>query len=866
MKDRVLKQYTIVPVNLYVERDADRQLKDILSSMQRPGYVLVSRQMGKTNLLLHAKKTLQSESDIFVYLDLSNRFNNERDCFENIIDTAIATHESLLECAKEEIAQLRANNTRSFQREHTEELKILLKYIKGKLVIILDEIDALTKTAYSDNIFSQIRSIYFDRVNYPILERLTYVLSGVVEPTEIIKDPRISPFNIGQKIFLNDFSYEEFLTFIDKSGLSYINELSLKRIYFWTRGNPRMVWDLCYEIEGSNKDINEENIDDTVKKTYLTSFDRTPVDNIRELVKKDRDLREAIIQIQYGKGTELPDNIKNKLYLTGIINYDDNDSSIKIKNEIINKSLDLEWIKEIDIQSKGFIVVAIEQYEKGEYRNALDNFEKYLQESEFKEGGDLYYYYMGYSAYVLLDFTKSLAYLEKTHFKLIDQPAWYFRVLNLKGLVAYHLEKYSDSLKYLEEVVDSDRKDEIYYRSLLNYSSIALVHDNNRYKDIVINNYNKILSADLCDLKPDFINEIKSVSFYNLARIEIESGHSHTAIEYINKAYDLADKNSKPTILLTKYGLTADFDEKQEILTSIINYIDAIDLKPSDGNIDSLMSFNMDHFKDIYIKAYLSHNKLFVDKLEIKSDWIDKDSLGKALLNVAMHSIKKASSSNDIDNAIVILSDLTKNIKNIKYNIDNDTEHEILKYLAYFSNDITHKRQYIQHLRSIDIEVIDVIDIDVIANVISKFYETKKINEALRLISYAKAFKERVSFEQQINFILIDHFEAVVQYNTNNKTNAHKTASQIISTINSYTDEDIRKSYFKGHIPRIKKTSEQIIEITNTQTPPITRKSLYGRNEKVKVRYINSSVESIFKYKNVESDVASGKCIVIEKI
>jgi hypothetical protein len=118
------------------------------------------------------------------------------------------------------------------------------------LLIILDEIDALTKTNYSDRIFSQIRSIYFTRVNFPELERLTYVLSGVVEPSEIIKDPKISPFNIGQKIFLNDFVYEEFIDFVGKAKLDLKDEL-FRHIYKWTSGNPRITWDVCSEVESN---------------------------------------------------------------------------------------------------------------------------------------------------------------------------------------------------------------------------------------------------------------------------------------------------------------------------------------------------------------------------------------------------------------------------------------------------------------------------------------------------------------------------------------------------------------------------------------------------------------------------------------
>lgn len=92
MKVRLMS-CTIVPEQLYVERDADRQLKSIIDEMERPGYVLVSRQMGKTNLLIHAKDNYENDREVYVYVDFSTVDDlTERDFFRNVIDTAIETH------------------------------------------------------------------------------------------------------------------------------------------------------------------------------------------------------------------------------------------------------------------------------------------------------------------------------------------------------------------------------------------------------------------------------------------------------------------------------------------------------------------------------------------------------------------------------------------------------------------------------------------------------------------------------------------------------------------------------------------------------------------------------------------------------
>ena len=130
---------------------------NIISDMGRPGYVLVSRQMGKTNLLLNAKRKLETFDDVFVYVGVSNPFDDPKSCFENIVDTAIEANPTKFSKFAKAIFDRRNEFIETPpHKQHTNELRLLLNAIPGKLVIILDEIDALTKTKYSDQIFAQI--------------------------------------------------------------------------------------------------------------------------------------------------------------------------------------------------------------------------------------------------------------------------------------------------------------------------------------------------------------------------------------------------------------------------------------------------------------------------------------------------------------------------------------------------------------------------------------------------------------------------------------------------------------------------------------------------------------------------------------
>lgn len=398
--EKILKKYTTIPEHLYVYRNADIQLKEIIEEMQRPGYVLVARQMGKTNLLLNAKRTLENDNRLLIYVDLSNLYDDERDCYRNIINNIIELNINLFKSIESEIEKIKAK-VLTPHNEYSRCLREILKVFSGDIVIILDEVDALMSVYYSDNIFSQIRSTYFSRTTFPVFERLTYVLSGVVEPTELIKDLNKSPFNIGDKIYLNDFTKDEHEDFVRKSELKITHEIS-NEIFEWTNGNPRLTFDICSEVENSILEgiqPSKELLQDIVKKKYLTFFDVSPIDHIRELVKTDRQIRRAISLINKNQSNNLNDAIKIKLYLHGIID-SEFDKETKIKNKIIEQSLSENWIKSIDFPSIDKDEYGLEIINSKKFKYFLDKFKDRINSSDPYRLKDLIltgrYYLLGF--------------------------------------------------------------------------------------------------------------------------------------------------------------------------------------------------------------------------------------------------------------------------------------------------------------------------------------------------------------------------------------------------------------------------------------------------------------------------------------
>ena len=78
-----------------------------------------------------------------------------------------------------------------------------------RLVVFVDEIDTTLRLDFTDDFFAAIRFLYQNRAADPDLHRLSFVLIGVATPGDLIKDAARTPFNIGHRIDLTDFTLDE---------------------------------------------------------------------------------------------------------------------------------------------------------------------------------------------------------------------------------------------------------------------------------------------------------------------------------------------------------------------------------------------------------------------------------------------------------------------------------------------------------------------------------------------------------------------------------------------------------------------------------------------------------------------------------
>src|SRR4029079_11876668 len=101
----------------------------------------------------------------------------------------------------------------------------------------------------TDEFFAGIRELYNARTEDAELVRLTFCLLGVATPSHLIRDTRMTPFNIGRRIELHDFTEDE--ASLLARGLrrdEKTNAAMLKRILHWTGGHPYLTQRLCHAV------------------------------------------------------------------------------------------------------------------------------------------------------------------------------------------------------------------------------------------------------------------------------------------------------------------------------------------------------------------------------------------------------------------------------------------------------------------------------------------------------------------------------------------------------------------------------------------------------------------------------------------
>jgi len=863
MSNKKLKPATIIPSHLYVERAADRQVRSILEDMGRPGYVLVARQMGKTNLLLHARRSFAESSDIFVYLDVSNIFPDIEGFFRNIIDVALDSYCGAVETLRSEIYAARKRGSRLAHKEHEAELRLVLRHIPGRLVICLDEIDALTKTTYSDQAFSLIRSNYFSgRANFPEFERLTYLLSGVAEPADIIKNKEISPFNIGEKIYLEDFSRSEFAEFLNKTGLSFDARIC-EEIYFWTSGNPRMTWDLCSAVEDEMlgaQNSRAVDVEGIVRKMYLTSFDLPPIDHIRKLVEEDKDIRNALMSLHYDRSSSISDPIRNRLYLAGICRIDVATRDVLLKNKIVALALSEDWIRQIDKDKLSIEKLAQQYFEADDYVEAVRAYTQVINQTSDNVDKTFFYYYLGVSLYRINDFDGAIKYLSLQPIKSTVSSVAYLNSRFILGLANFFAGHYAEAAEILDEVVakmDPVEQPYDYCQAKVSFGS-ALFNSDAKNAAAAVEVWKSVIDIARVQApkSSDKWDSLVALTKSNMAQGLSTLGQDEDAKTVLLEAIDSSAPYAKPERYLQLAKLLRPNANYTEPLTAASECVTKFDLIVT-PNVDQARRFNQRVLRSLILELHQAglNNSLFDLLKHVVNKFSQHEVDGHDLIERIVHDLIGAKAFEPLFH---LLHEITVDGMG---NVDEFTRKMALAFIIVLpeKTGIAVEPEFCALVES-DSYRPSAFDVGAFFTLIMVHLNTKDLERAEYLVALTEKLRLGVDMSSGAMLIL-DYLHAVVQLQVTPGVESREYALSVIKAARE--TRDIQVPFFNVSFAEVIVRTLRLDLRKSMRPQQVVRvEKKVGRNEIVKVRYADG-VELTGKYKGFQTDISNGLCTIV---
>ncbi|MEH2167363.1 MAG: AAA-like domain-containing protein, partial [Nostoc sp.] len=345
---------------IYIPRQADEELLSLCESATF-AYVLTPRQMGKSSLMVRTAEKLRDKGIRSVIVDLQELGANvtaEQWYFGFLVkleDQLMFDTDVVSWWQEHEHLGVSQRLTQFFER-------VLLAEVKGQVVIFVDEIDSTLSLDFTDDFFIAIRYLYVARATNPEFGRLSFVLMGVATPGDLISDAKRTPFNIGQRVDLTDFTFEEALPLAEGLGLSSDEAKQVLRwVLKWTGGHPYLTQRLCGALLAESREFVETrfiasvDVDKIVSSTFfgVMSEQDNNLQFVRDMLTKraphgfEKEVLSIYRDIRRGKRKIVDEEqslAKSHLKLSGAVRREGN--ALAVRNPIYRQVFDERWIRE----------------------------------------------------------------------------------------------------------------------------------------------------------------------------------------------------------------------------------------------------------------------------------------------------------------------------------------------------------------------------------------------------------------------------------------------------------------------------------------------------------------------------------------
>ncbi len=256
----------------YIYRTADQQLVEKLREGEYC-HVFAPPQTGKSSLVARTAREMRRQGFVTAVVDLSQAVGRDREseagrwyygiAYRIVRDLRLSVDLQHWWQEKKPLSAL--------QRITEFFWEIVLSNTRSPVVIMLDAVEAVIGLDYAADLFHAVQASHDARASEPDYERLSFALFGTVLPGDSAAKSGTSLLEIGRRIDLNDFTFEEARPLCREIGLeSGDAERALYRIFYWTGGQPYLTQKLCRAIARSPGSVcSDDDVDDFVSSRFF---------------------------------------------------------------------------------------------------------------------------------------------------------------------------------------------------------------------------------------------------------------------------------------------------------------------------------------------------------------------------------------------------------------------------------------------------------------------------------------------------------------------------------------------------------------------------------------------------------------------
>lgn len=289
----------------YILRPTDEKFRQAIARQDSIVLVKGARQVGKTSLLARGLQQAREAGAKVVLTDFQSLSAEYLESISQLLLTLANAFADQLDLDVSPDEMWKPNRSPGVNFEQYLRREALLK-LSAPIVWGLDEVDRLFTCDFGSEVFGLFRSWHNKRALDPQgpWQRLTLAIAYATEAHLFITDLNQSPFNVGTRLQLDDFTFEQVAELNERYGAPLKDKAEIARYYRLLSGHPYLVRRGLHEMVTNNLGLNE-------LEAGAFSDEGPFSDHLHRLLislNKDAELREVVRSVLQGKPCPSPES------------------------------------------------------------------------------------------------------------------------------------------------------------------------------------------------------------------------------------------------------------------------------------------------------------------------------------------------------------------------------------------------------------------------------------------------------------------------------------------------------------------------------------------------------------------------------